>query len=102
MNGLSLMKRTASTSSNIFAVSSAITALSGKPVIRVSASVDDLPGDGFAAAIDQGALVGPGHFDFLRGGPRHLRQRDRLFVRRQAIMLRTVERGKCLEFIERA
>ena len=33
MNGLSVMKRTASTSSSIFAVSSAITALSGKPVI---------------------------------------------------------------------
>src|SRR5580704_15508365 len=33
MNGLSVMKRTASTSSSIFAVSSAITALSRKPVI---------------------------------------------------------------------
>ncbi len=33
MNGLSLMKRTASTSMSIFAVSSAITFLSGKPVI---------------------------------------------------------------------
>ena len=33
MNGLSVMKRTASTSSSIFAVSSAITSLSGKAVI---------------------------------------------------------------------
>src|SRR3977135_997382 len=35
MNGLSVMKRTASTSSSIFAVSSAITFLSGKPMPAV-------------------------------------------------------------------
>ena len=36
MNGLSVMKRTASTSMSIFAVSSAITSLSAKPVITFS------------------------------------------------------------------
>src|SRR5580692_3500839 len=102
MKGLSLKKRTASTSSSIFAVNSAITALSGKPVIFVSASVDDLPRDGLAATIDQGALVGTGDFDFLRRGPGRLFQRDRLIVRRQTIMLRSVERGKRFELVERA
>ena len=36
MKGLSVMKRTASTSISIFAVSSAITFLSAKPVIALS------------------------------------------------------------------
>src|ERR1700722_5039867 len=102
MKGLSVMKRTASTSSSIFAVSSAITALSGKPVIIVSASLDHLPRDGLAAAIDQGAFVGAGDLDLLRRGPGPLLQRDRLLVWRHAIVLRPVKRGKRFEFVERA
>src|SRR6202051_4019270 len=139
MNGLSVMKRTASTSSNIFAVSSAITALSGKPVIVISSSppprgegsgwgsrshaqasmlsrnlptptppspqgggrlAHHLPLDGLAAAIDQGALVGAGDFDFFRRAPRRLLQRDFVLVRRHPIMLRAVERGEGFQLVE--
>src|SRR5580704_16384493 len=103
MNGLSVMKRTASTSSSILAVSSAITSLSGKPVISVSESlIDNLPTDGLAAAINQGALVGAGDFHFLRRRPRGLFQRDLLFIGRHAIMLRPVQRGKRFKSVERA
>src|SRR5213082_3343370 len=126
MNGLSAMKRTASTSSSIFAVSSATTDLSAKQVIQFSYSpllarrgkgwgsngrasnlspdqttplptlphkggVDHLPSDGFAAAVDQRALVGPGNFDFFRRGPRRLFQRDGVLVRGQPIMPGTIE-----------
>src|SRR5271155_875793 len=141
MNGLSCMKRTASTSSSIFAVSSAITALSGKlGIIRSfvlsspglagrssnhrgrSASTGPaaitgcpafaghdsivlrhhLPLDGLAAAIDQRALVGALDPDLVGRGPRRFFQRDGLFVRRHAIVLRSVERRKGFELVERA
>src|SRR5690242_3578064 len=123
MNGLSAMKRTASTSSSIFAVSSATTDLSAKQVMTSfpcsasfrgraqrgarndnedTASIHYLPGDGFAAAVDERALVRPGHFDFFRRGPRRLFQRDGVLVRGQPIMPGAIERGKGFQFIERA
>src|SRR5215469_718295 len=104
MNGLSVMKRTASTSSSILAVSSAITSLLGKPVIEcgLQKSVDDFPGNGLAATIDQGALVRTGDFHLFRRGPRGLLQRNGLFIGRQPIMLRSVQRRKRLELVERA
>src|ERR1700686_3346743 len=61
-----------------------------------------LPLDRLAAAINQGALVGAGDFDFLRRGPRRLLQRDLVLVRRHPIVLRPVERGKGFELVERA
>src|SRR6202044_245620 len=101
MNGLSVMKRTASTSSSIFAVSSAITSLLGKPLIIVSEGlIDPLPTDGLAATIDQGALVGTGDLHLFGRGPRDFFQRDRLVVGWQAIMRRPIERGEGLELVE--
>src|ERR1700733_15122187 len=105
MNGLSAMKRTASTSMSIFAVRSAITFLSAKPVMcpprRGIASSHHLPFDGFAAAIEQRTLVGTRDFDLDRRGPWRLFQHDFILVRRQTIMLGPVERGKGLEPVER-
>src|SRR5712671_5355192 len=105
MNGLSVMKRTASTSSSILAVSSAITFLSGKPrpaVIMSLPSRYDLPRNGLAAAIDQRFLVGSLDLDLVRRGPGGFLQRDGLLVGRQPIMLRPVERRKGFELVERA
>src|SRR5580692_11114054 len=130
MNGLSLMKRTASTSMSIFAVSSAITFLSGKPVIdplfsspfarggqlvhtpavapqpvsppRTGARKSTghhLPLDGLTAAIDQRALVRAGHDDLDRPRPGRFFQRDGILVRRQPIMLGSVERRKDFELV---
>src|SRR5580692_634630 len=65
-------------------------------------SRNHLPLDRLAAAIDQGALVGAGDFDFLWRGPRRLLQRDLVLARRHPIMLRAVERGKGFELVERA
>ena len=127
MNGLSCMKRTASTSSSILAVSSAISVLSGNAVTagmvlpltplsspgltgrssrcpaalwwlldarfrghdkrKVDAgnriSADNLPLDGFAAAIDQRLLVRARDLDLLRRGPGDFSSVIALLVRRQ-------------------
>src|SRR5260370_7785967 len=106
------MKRTASTSISILAVSSAITALSGKPVIRFSyspppitgkeSSVDHLPSNGLAATVYQGALVGPGDFHLFRRRPWRLFQGNRLLVGRHPVMLGAIERTEGFKFIERA
>src|SRR5262249_55560360 len=109
MNGRSAIKRTASTSSSILAVSSAITFLSGKPLPAImfcsfylcapSASpapaADDkrrfsvrhaLPLDRLPAAIDQRLLVRPFDLDLRRRSPRGFFERDARFVGRQAIV----------------
>src|SRR5262249_30346725 len=108
MNGRSAMKRTASTSSSILAVSSAITFLSGKPVPAVISSSFQLgapiaspvfpaydrgsfparhalPLDRSPAAIDPRLLVRPFDLDLRRRGPRRFFERDARFVGRQAI-----------------
>src|SRR5579863_7253518 len=114
MNGLSVISRTASTSISIFAVSSAITSLSGKPVIVTDpffgslrndghsiALLHHLPLDRLAAAIDESTLVRARHLDVLGRRPRRFRQRNRVGIRRQPIMLRPVERGKGFELVQR-
>src|ERR1700733_7718014 len=103
MNGLSVMKRTASTSMSILAVSSAITSLSAKPAMVVSSLLarHHLPLDRLAAAIKQRALVRSRDLDLDRRRPRCFLQHDFILVRRQAIMLRAVEAGKGFELVER-
>src|ERR1700683_5869433 len=106
------MKRTASSSSSILAVNSAITSLSGKAVIDISfrpvssvplsRSTYHLPLNRLPAAIDQRALVRPRYLYLLGRGPGCLLQRNPLLVRRHAIVLRPVERGERFELVERA
>src|SRR5215467_6956566 len=67
-----------------------------------TASTHHLPGDGFAAAVDQRALVEPGDFDFFRRRPWHLFERDSVVVGRHPIVLGAIERGKGFQLIERA
>src|SRR5580700_9092267 len=104
MNGLSVMKRTASTSISIFAVSSAITFLSANPVIVrfLLLARHHLPLDGLAAAIEQCAFVRSGDLDLERCRPRCFLQHDFILIRRQAVMPGSVERGKGFELVERA
>src|SRR5580704_11416553 len=104
MKGLSAMKRTASTSSIILAVSSAITSLSGKAVMishPISVSTNHLPLNRLAATIDQRALVRSGHLHLFGRGPGCFLQRDFLLIWRHVVMLRTIERGESFKLVER-
>src|SRR6185437_1786047 len=115
MNGLSVLKRTASTSISILAVSSAINCLSGNPLPRfmccpfrfdpakkIAASCGgDLPLDRLAAAMDEGALVRSFDLDLFGRGPGFAFEGDPLFVGRQPVMRRPVQRGEGFELVER-
>src|SRR6185312_8695793 len=71
----------------------------GKPRTLTS---HHFPLDRLAAAVDQRLIVRSLDFDVLWRGPRGLFERDPLFVGRQAIVLRAVERGKGFKLVERA
>src|SRR6266702_3243754 len=62
----------------------------------------DLPLDRFPAAIDQRLFIGPFDLDLLRWSPRGFFQRDRRFIRGQAIVPGTVNGRKVFELVERA
>src|SRR5262249_21776896 len=54
-----------------------------------------------AAVVDERALARAVDLDLLRHAPRPFLQRDRLVVRRQAVVLRAVERCEALQPVER-
>src|SRR5690242_19561519 len=60
------------------------------------------PLDRFAAAIDQGTLVGSFDLDLFGRGPARFLQRDPVLVWRQFVMPWPVQRSKRFELIERA
>src|SRR3954471_18528495 len=73
--------------------------LHGKPRTLTS---HHFPLDRLTAAVDQRLLIRSLDFDVLWRPPRGLLERDPLLVGRQAIVLRTVERGKGFELVESA
>src|SRR5262245_34653188 len=101
MNGLSVMKRTASTSSSIFAVSSAITFLSGKPMpaamtdlCALASARHDLPLDHFPATIDQRLLVGTLDVHLIGRRPPDFLQRDRSSFGGRRVVISPDRRGR--------
>src|SRR5262249_31086703 len=75
-------------------------ATSWRPGMTRRISTDHLPGDGLAAAIDQGALVGTGNPHLFRRGPFDLFQGNRLIIGRHPVVLRALERATGLQPIE--
>src|ERR1043166_8472726 len=64
-------------------------------------SGEPLPLQRLAAVVDQRLLVRARHLHLLRRDPWRLCERDRSFVRRQAVVLRPVERGERLQLGKR-
>src|SRR6185369_11233397 len=74
----------------------------GLSLISVSSGRHCAPLDRLAAAVDERALLRPVDADLFRSDPGLLLERDGVAVRREAVVLRTVERRECLELVQPA
>src|ERR1051325_7787549 len=67
----------------------------GLSLISVSSGRHCAPLDRLAAAVDERALLRPVDADLFRSDPGPLLERDAVAVRREAVVLRAVERREC-------